>query len=370
MIDETLFSALGGDLISPRVAIDASLPLELSGEAVRGRLCIFTDQAGKEWALRPDITLPAALDEIDCRAGGAANERTVRYKAPVFRLPRRGTDPIEVEQIGFEVFGALSDPETDARLFKSVLEALDRVSPQDNHLKMGDLKLFPAFVDALKLPGDMSDRLKRAFRQEGGVAALLQTQSNPPSSLARRVRTMDKDEIEDFVDDMFAMTGVRPVGLRSKDEIVERLQTRSSQDEKIALPANTRDILTKILNVDDTPEKALSAYRSIAESSGLESALPAIDNLATRLDALPNGYQQSFEAVLLSTSFGRRFTYYDGFVFEIAQTRDDSESGNCFAAGGRYDRLISDLSKGQVDATAFGAVIIPHRLKSDPGVKS
>ena len=44
----------------PQTLIPAEIVLELSGEAVRSRLCIFTDASGKEHCLRPDLTTPIA----------------------------------------------------------------------------------------------------------------------------------------------------------------------------------------------------------------------------------------------------------------------------------------------------------------------
>ena len=52
--------------------------------------------------------------------------------------------------------------------------------------------------------------------------------------------------------------------------------------------------------------------------------------------------------VKFSTSFGRHLEYYSGMVFKIDVK---SKSATIRCAGGRYDRLISDLgSKKQVPA--------------------
>ena len=46
-------SQIGGDVVAPPMLLRAKVPLELSGEAVRNRICTFIDQDGREWALRP-----------------------------------------------------------------------------------------------------------------------------------------------------------------------------------------------------------------------------------------------------------------------------------------------------------------------------
>ncbi|MEM1148095.1 MAG: ATP phosphoribosyltransferase regulatory subunit, partial [Pseudomonadota bacterium] len=77
----------GGDRVEPNVLIEARVPLELSGEAVRSRICTFVDDNGVEWALRPDLTLPVALAEIAERRSGDRPEAIRHYRGPVFRLP-------------------------------------------------------------------------------------------------------------------------------------------------------------------------------------------------------------------------------------------------------------------------------------------
>ena len=82
-------AGIGGDFVDPPVLIEAKVPLELSGEAVRSRICTFVDQNGREWALRPDLTLVVAQSEVDARSSDKTGETIRRYSGPVFRLPRR-----------------------------------------------------------------------------------------------------------------------------------------------------------------------------------------------------------------------------------------------------------------------------------------
>ena len=60
------------------------------------------------------------------------------------------------------------------------------------------------------------------------------------------------------------------------------------------------------------------------------------------------------------SGFGRRFTYYDGFLFEtLAPNLTDRQP---IASGGRYDGLIAGLSNGKAEATAIGGVVRPDRV--------
>ena len=62
-VARAVFEAAGGTPIDPDYVLPADIPLELSGEAVRARLCVFTDNRGAEMAMRPDLTLPVAQRE-------------------------------------------------------------------------------------------------------------------------------------------------------------------------------------------------------------------------------------------------------------------------------------------------------------------
>lgn len=360
----TALAAQGGDFVEPARLIEASVPLELSGEAVRSRICTFVDGQATEWALRPDLTLPVAQAECELRREKDLGETCRRYRGPVFRLPAIEDDPIEYEQVGLERFGAPSDVEHDVWLFQTLIEASEACGVDAGHTCFGDLSIFPAFVDALGFPADVSAGLKRAFRQEGGVRAYLSGQKRNQSGLPARVSGMNRTEIAAFVEDIFAMTGVRPVGNRSADEIVERLHARSSISASFEISSEQSELLERVLTLDVAYAEAPSALQSIAKDgglSGVERTLDRFDERTQRLLALTSAFTQTAQ---FATRFGRRFTYYDGFVFEIAASGDATAMQRPFVAGGRYDSLLSDLSKGEVAATALGGIIIPHRVET------
>ena len=372
-VPETAMNAIAaqaGEFVEPPLLIEASVPLELSGEAVRSRICTFVDGQATEWALRPDLTLPVAQAECGLRREKDLGETCRRYRGPVFRLPAIEDDPIEYEQVGLERFGAPSDVEHDVWLFQTLIEASEACGVDAGHTCFGDLSIFPAFVDALGFPEDVSAGLKRAFRQEGGVRAYLSGQKRNQSGLPARVSGMSRTEIAAFVDDIFAITGVRPVGNRSADEIVERLHARSTISASFEISPEQSELLERVLTLDVAFAEAPAALQSIAKDGGLtgvEAALVRFGQRTERLLTLNSTFTQTAH---FATRFGRRFTYYDGFVFEIAAGADETAMRRPFVAGGRYDSLLSDLSKGDVDATALGGIIIPHRVESLLGDQS
>ena len=133
----------GGDEIDPPIIIEAAVPLELSGEVVRSRICTFADAEGREWALRPDLTLPVAQAEIAARRDGLTGETVRRYRGPVFRLPAIAGEPVEYEQIGLERFGAKRGVEEDVWLFEALAEACVAAGLDTGQTSFGDLSIFP-----------------------------------------------------------------------------------------------------------------------------------------------------------------------------------------------------------------------------------
>jgi ATP phosphoribosyltransferase regulatory subunit len=369
-IAASALAAQDGDLVDPSLLIEASVPLELSGETVRSRICTFVDGEATEWALRPDLTLPVAQAECGLRQEQTLGETCRRYRGPVFRLPANEGDPLEYEQVGLERFGAPSDPAHDVWLFQTLIGASEDCGVKTGHTSFGDLSIFPAFVQALGFPEDVSAGLKRAFRQEGGVRAYLSGQARNQSGLPARVSGMSRTEIAAFVEDIFSITGVRPVGNRSAEEIVERLHARSGVGAGFEVSEEQSALIERVLTLDVPFEEAPGALKAIAKDGGLSSLDNVLQRFVDRtekLAAIGTGFTKSAR---FATRFGRRFTYYDGFVFEIAAGDDDAARRRPFVAGGRYDSLLSDLSNGDIDATALGGIIIPHRVETLLGVGS
>jgi len=358
----------GGEDVDVPVIIEAAVPLELSGEVVRSRICTFADADGREWALRPDLTLPVAQAEIAARRGGQTSEAVRRYRGPVFRLPSLPGEPVEYEQIGLERFGAPRGVEEDVWMFEALADACAAADIQTGITSFGDLSIFPAFVDALSLPADISAGLKRAFRQEGGVRAYLAGHSEKRTGLSQRLKGMNRDEVAAFVDDIYAMTGLQPVGERTADEVVERLfqSAGSSADETLSEEADA--LLTELLSINVPFQDAPAALRALADGAGLSGLDEMLDQFTRRTEALAALTQGGLLGdAQFATRFGRRFTYYDGFVFEIASDSSEAAMMRPIAAGGRYDSLLADLSGGDVSATAIGGIIIPHRIGGPSG---
>ncbi|MGA1341669.1 MAG: ATP phosphoribosyltransferase regulatory subunit [Hyphomonas sp.] len=356
-VARAVFEAAGGTPADPDYVLPADIPLELSGEAVRARLCVFTDNRGAEMAMRPDLTLPVAQREA-ARLEAEGSPKTYTYAARAFRLPAAADDPFEFTQVGLERFGYAADAAADADLFALVYRAVEACGVQPKAIVTGDLRVFPAFIGALGLPDVTTDLLKRAFRQEGGVRAVLDAPSRPLDGDI--LAALEAGDPEAALAAVLAQRGVPLVGARSLAEIVEGLKARRAAIEAGGLPEGARAALMALRDVDCLLAEAPGALSGLAGAFGVTGAGAALDAFAARVEKILALVPGARRTAVFRAGFGRRFTYYDGFVFEILA--EGLSPAQPVAAGGRYDGLISGLSSGRVSATGIGGVVRPDRM--------
>lgn len=357
-VARAVFEAAGGTPIDPDYVLPADIPLELSGEAVRARLCVFPDHRGAEMVMRPDLTLPVAQREAARREAGETTAKTYTYAARAFRQPVAPDDQLEFTQVGVERFGYEAGPAADADLFALVHRAVEACGVQPSGVIMGDLTIFPAFIDALGLPAVTADLLKRAFRQEGGVRAVLDAAARPLEAEVAAV--LDAGDPAAALGDLLLVRNIPLAGGRSLAEIAEGLQARRAAIEAGGLSPSAREVLLALREVDCPLAEAAAALATLAGAHGLSDAAAAIEALAARADAVLARVPGASRTARFRTGFGRRFTYYDGFVFEILAP--GLEPTQPVATGGRYDGLIAGLANRRVSATGVGGVVRPDRM--------
>ncbi|KCZ92999.1 ATP phosphoribosyltransferase regulatory subunit, partial [Hyphomonas johnsonii] len=313
----TVFARTGARPVDPDYVLASDVPLELSGEAVRARLCVFSDHRGHEMVMRPDLTLPVAGMEADRLTAGHNGPEAYTYAARAFRLPASPGDPMEFTQVGFERFGWPSTPDEDANAFALVQAAVDACEVTDVQTVMGDLAVFPAFVDALGLAPVTADLLKRAFRQEGGVAELLAgAPSAPEVDLAHQLADAGTGAAEQVFLDALSARAIPMIGTRSVKEIIEGLRAKAAAADAGGVPGDARRALAALGEVNCLAPAAAPALSDIVRTHGLQGVDEVIDAVAGRVDAIVAAVPGMATAGRFRSGFGRRFTYYDGFVFE------------------------------------------------------
>lgn len=338
----------------PDMLMNADIVLELSGEAIRARLCTFEDASGRELCLRPDLTTAIA----QMVASGELPVARYHEAGPVFRLPPAGSDDaVEHLQIGFEWFGNGRSPAEDAEALSVAMEAAQAGGLRLGRLRFGDVFLFHAMLNALPLSDLWRDRLRRGFFRVKGPRELLAyagERSAGARGAAVEIGLLSSTDAEQAVRDELASLGVEPVG-RSLSDIASRLREKAA--DTVPDPASADAILSYLslrASVADSP----SVLRSFASRSGLNMT-EAIAAFEARLEMIARFNPPFWSDAEFGAEVGRRFEYYDGFVFELMAIHTPDRP---VVSGGRYDGLIARLSGARQSASAIGAAVRADRL--------
>jgi ATP phosphoribosyltransferase regulatory subunit len=344
---------VSGVRAEPPALMPAEVILELSGEAVRSRLCTFNDASGAEHCLRPDLTTPIA----QMVAAGELPVARYHGAGPVYRLPPRGSDdPVEHLQLGFEWFGNAGSVAEDAEAVAVALEAAQAGGVSNARVRFGDVAIYHALLASLPLSPHWRDRLRRAFSRRKGPRELVLAahQRTDTAETAARIGRLPQDQAERAVRNEIEALGVEPVA-RSPAEIAQRLREKATDpapSERVAA------IVGSYLEITATVGGASAALAKFAGDSGVDLGA-ALDGFNERLGLISKLRPPFWSDACFSADAGRRFEYYDGFVFDLARTNAGDRP---ILSGGRYDGLIARLSVGAIAASGIGAAIRADRL--------
>ena len=344
---------VSGVRAEPQALLPAEVILELSGEAVRSRLCTFTDAGGVEHCLRPDLTTPIA----QMVASGELPVARYHGAGPVYRLPPRGSDePVEHLQIGFEWFGNSGSPAEDAEALAVALEAAQAGGVTGAKVRFGDVAIYHALLAALPLSPQWRDRLRRAFSRRKGPRELLAAahRRTEVAEAVVRIGTLGQDDAVRAVETEMASLGVEPVA-RTAAEIARRLREKATDR---APAESVAEVLGDYLDLSASAGDSAAALATFGRQAGLDLGA-ALDSFHERLALIAKLRPPFWNEAVFSAEAGRRFEYYDGFVFDLARV---GESDRPVLSGGRYDGLIARLSAGDVEAAGIGAAIRADRL--------
>ncbi|MGX7707442.1 ATP phosphoribosyltransferase regulatory subunit [Methylobacterium sp. Gmos1] len=353
-----LFEDRGYARVEPPVLQPVEPFLELSGEDIRRRIFITQDGAGAELCLRPEYTIPVGRHHRAVADGQAAD---YSYLGPVFRL--RAAEPDEFHQAGIESIGRTDVPAADAEILGLALDGLDRLGHRDRQVRLGDMGLITALLDALAVQPAAKRRTLRAVaagRSLDAIAAPVAVDA-AHAGLLSAIQGQDPQGVRAFVEDVLAIAGISRVGGRTAGEIAERFLAKAAAHAEggAGLGTKAREVLDSYLALTGDPDAAASAARDLARRAGLDD--PRLE-AALALFEERNGFIAArglpLERFAFAGSFARNLDYYTGFIFEVAQDGEKPVVG-----GGRYDGLLQHL--GSTDALpAVGCSFWLERLGS------
>jgi len=386
------YARAGYALVSPAILQPAEPFLDLSGEDMRRHMYFVTDSRGREFCLRPDLTIPVARHYLasprtgpaagtDAGSGtstgpagpegpGGARAEGFCYLGMVFRDQGEageagggggvGKTGGEIMQAGIESFGRPDTAAADAEALALGLAATAHFGLADPEIATGDVALFAALIDALDLPPVWRRRLNKDYRK-GTLAGDLESLTlathdgrDEYRGVLGALADANPKAAHALVTDLLSIAGIRAVGGRSIGEIADRFVEQAGLRTSNGLPPVTRSLIRRFLAIKGAPEEVAAALRRLESEAAIKLG-PALDLFESRNACLAER-GIDLRRIRFATSFGRGVDYYTGFVFEL---RDPARrAAGQLVAGGRYDTLMSQLgSSVPVPAVGFAAWI-------------
>jgi ATP phosphoribosyltransferase regulatory subunit len=348
-----LFAARGYVREEPAVLQPAEIFLNRSGEEIRRRTFTLTDPSGRDLALRPDLTIPICRQAV---LSGRSFPARISYNGLVFRhQPGEPNRPTQFFQAGDELLGLPDAVAGETEILTLAIEALRVCRLKDFSLRIGDLALFGALVDALALPPQWRSRLKRHFWRAGYVESLLYWLGHGDGAAKLPVT---RAEIEALLD----ARADAPAAGRSREEIVARAMDRAAEAASLRLDRKVADAIAELLDISGPAEEALAKIRALLKNItiNLDPQLAAMEKRLTTLKSLG----VDLAKVQFTAHFGRNMEYYTGFVFELWAR--DKEGPVQIAGGGRYDSMMEMLGSKK-PVSAIGCALRTERMLAAAG---
>jgi ATP phosphoribosyltransferase regulatory subunit len=362
-----VFEAAGFAHIAPDILQPADVFLDRAGEEIRARTYVFTDPAGTELCLRPDLTVPACRYHLSHASAPEAEQRYC-YQGPAFRFQPEGGLPLfpaEFDQAGIEWFGAADAERADAEVLGLAVAAMSAAGLEGYRIRIGDLGLVGGLLHSIDMPERWRRRLMhqfwrpRAFRglldQLTGARPRLRTSISP---LLDRLAGEDLDEAVRMVESELDARGLLLAGGRTVDEIAERLAEKSADRHAPPLDQAKAALIDDYLGLRGRPDSIVGDLERLADATG--GAMPgAVARFRRRLEHIEAKNLAAHDLEFAGV-FGRNLEYYTGFVFQIEVDRPQGGS-LAIAGGGRYDNMLSDIGS-PVPVPAVGCAIHTERL--------
>lgn len=343
-----LFEGQGAQVVETPILQPAETLLDLYGEDIRARAYVTSDPMMGEAMLRPDFTVPV----VQMHMAEGAEPARYTYAGEVFR--KQEDDPHrapEYMQVGYEVFDRANPAASDAEVF-SVFS--DILAPQGLRAATGDLGILLAAVRGLTTTERRRNALLRHLWRPRRFRALLDRFSGRAQNPEGRKALAAGDPFEGM--------DAPVIGLRSREEIEERITALREDMTTPPIPESEVALLNDLLSMRETMTNVCENLRDLAVD--MPSIMGAVERFSARCKAL-EARGVDVENLDFEGSFGRTtLEYYDGFVFGFyAASRPDLPP---VATGGRYDALTRVLGRGS-EIPAVGGVIRPELLLAAGG---
>ena len=307
--------------------------IDRMGPEMQRRLFTFTDPAGEQLCLRPDLTIPTALEHLRRGIGG---ENRYCYQGTAFRYQPRGSGkPEEFTQLGIEIIGeTMSDTHqkdaNEAEIFEQILKIIIAAGVSRFEIVFNDSSHLAGKVNEYYFSEAFKSQLKRRLLKSDSLDDIQQTlttrtqnEAPPPNPLR-----MNFEETDNIIG-------------RSGAEIMARLERKQEECQ------NNANDLKELNRMRVDLEK-----QSEGKADLPDFARPLIQQ------AMALGCQE--DQLVYAPNLGQKMAYYTGLFFEIHVP--ELQEKRVIASGGRYDDLLFSLGASQ-PVPAIGGAIALERLQ-------
>jgi ATP phosphoribosyltransferase regulatory subunit len=317
--------------------IEADHIVQRSGENFRKFIFSFTDQAGKEICLRPDLTIVSCLRYLENNLKG---KEKIFYSGQAYRKSQNKRDSIIRNQIGFEILGSKDEKNDDREIINTSLKSLQNLKYSSGILTIGNVEIFKLLISKLEIPSRWKLRLLRHFWREDYFNDLLKRLETNADIDPTEVEVDKKKFLNLLKKDPSTIIAGRSIG-----EILKRFDTKIKDPRTASKGKKVSKIIRSFLKIKCPINDAAKELNRFFKNNKInlivdQKYFPISSNKVSKLN------------VMFSTSFGRQLEYYTGMVFKI-DIKSNSKIVN-YVNGGRYDGLISDLGS-QKKIPAVGA---------------
>ena len=343
---------------------ETELFVRKSGGELNSRLYSFTDPGGRKVSLRPEFTSSVIRHFIQERASLSIPVRW-QYCGPVFRYEAGEQGGYrQYTQMGAELVGA-SGVEADLEMIRLAWEGLGKIGLREHRLRVGHLgvlrdalgayglsepaKLFViGAVEGLKSGHTEAASLGERATEVGLLGPSLGFGGSGGSGDGAGLGDMGKAATQELIQGILKDSISTPIGRRTTEQIMERLQRRAGATDDPARFADAVDLVQRLSRLSGPAQTMLNDARRAVSDLGLKTH--HMDELETLIDGLVRTHVDE-DHVSVDFGLARGIAYYTGTIFELMHPGPSGEAS--LGGGGRYDGLVQALG-GDEDLSALG----------------
>ena len=347
----SFLAAAGFNRVDTPILEDTELFARKGGGEMTGLMYTFSEPGGKRLSLRPEFT--TSIVRMYVESEGLSLPLRWSYAGPVYRIDRNGGGRCrQFIQVGAEIIGARS-AKADAEVICTAIEGLASLGILGAAVRLGHMetlsRLFATF--------ELSDSARRFVTGNLGRLKRGQTSAERLSARAKRAGLVNEGNTpRDSWGTTLALKAIQelilgdgtkgPIGRRTAEEIMVRLERKSSQPRNPAEMDRALDLASRLVGLEGPATITIAAAKCLAVNAGANAE--ALDPLEELVETLAQ-YGMGQGSVAVDLGMSRGMAYYTGTSFDLVVEEGIGNLGG----GGRYDGLVETLGGPKVPALGF-----------------